>query len=128
MDSGEEHATPLPDVPDWTDKEKLAGEKELLGFRGTGHPLDDYVEKVSELASHDSTNLEGLAKNTEVTICGVLTGITRKRNRDGKPWCVMALEDRTGERGSVVLRHQLRAAGGADLGRHGGNGARTAWP
>jgi DNA polymerase-3 subunit alpha len=32
VDLGEEHATPMPDVPDWTDKEKLAGEKELLGF------------------------------------------------------------------------------------------------
>src|ERR1035441_8341572 len=96
LDSGDDHAVPLPNVPDWTDKEKLAGEKELLGFWVTGHPLDGYREKVSKRASHDSTNLEGLAKNTEVTICGVLTGITRKRNRDGKPWCVMALEDRTG--------------------------------
>ena len=26
----------------------------------------------------------------------MLTGITRKRNREGKPWCVMQLEDRTG--------------------------------
>jgi DNA polymerase-3 subunit alpha len=96
LDAGDARATPLPNVPDWTDKEKLAGEKELLGFWVTGHPLDGYLDKVTELASHDSSNLEGLAKNTEVTICGVLTGITRKRNRDGKPWCVMALEDRTG--------------------------------
>src|SRR5580693_5274995 len=28
----ETHARPLPDVPDWTEKDKLAGEKELLGF------------------------------------------------------------------------------------------------
>ncbi len=35
-------------------------------------------------------------KNVEVTLCGVLTGITRKRNREGKPWCVMMLEDRSG--------------------------------
>ena len=96
LDSGETHSTPLPNVPDWTDKEKLAGEKELLGFWVTGHPLDRYMDKVAELASHDSSNLEGLAKNTEVVICGVLTGITRKRNREGKPWCVMQLEDRTG--------------------------------
>ena len=31
-----------------------------------------------------------------MTICGVLTGITRKRNKEGKPWCAMTLEDRTG--------------------------------
>jgi DNA polymerase-3 subunit alpha len=96
LDGGETHSTPLPNVPDWTDKEKLGGEKELLGFWVTGHPLDRYMDKVTELASHDSSNLDGLAKNTEVVVCGVLTGITRKRNREGKPWCVMQLEDRTG--------------------------------
>ena len=58
----EPHATPLPNVPDWTDKEKLAGEKELLGFWVTGHPLDRYADKVAELATHDTSNLEGLAK------------------------------------------------------------------
>jgi len=92
----EPHYAPLPNVPDWTDKEKLGGEKELLGFWVTGHPLDRYSDKVAELATHDSSNLEGLTKNNEVTLCGVLTGIVRKRNREGKPWCVMTLEDRSG--------------------------------
>ena len=66
---------PLPNVPDWTDKEKLAGEKEMLGFYVTGHPLDHYMDKVAELATHTTSNLEGLAKGTEVALCGVLTGI-----------------------------------------------------
>jgi DNA polymerase-3 subunit alpha len=92
----EPHHAPLPNVPDWTDKEKLAGEKELLGFWVTGHPLDAFNDKVAELATYDSAKLDGLAKNTEVTLCGVLTGITRKRNKDGKPWCAMTLEDRNG--------------------------------
>ena len=47
--------TPLPNVPDWTAKEKLAGEKEMLGFYVTGHPLDRYMDKVRELATHDSS-------------------------------------------------------------------------
>jgi DNA polymerase-3 subunit alpha len=94
---GDEHpAKPLPNVPDWTEKDKLAGEKELLGFWVTGHPLDRYADKVSELATHDSSTLEGLAKNAEVTLCGVLTGVTRKRNKEGKPWAAMTLEDRSG--------------------------------
>ena len=50
----EPHTAPLPNVPDWTDKEKLAGEKELLGFWVTGHPLDRYADKIAELATHDS--------------------------------------------------------------------------
>ena len=45
---------------------------------------------------HDSASLEGLEKGVEVKLCGVLTGITRKRNKEGKPWAAMALEDRSG--------------------------------
>jgi DNA polymerase-3 subunit alpha len=99
----EEVDPPLPNVPDWTDKEKLAGEKELLGFWVTGHPLDRYEDKISELATHDSSSLEGLAKGVEVKLCGVLTGITRKRNREGKPWAAMMLEDRIGSLEALVF-------------------------
>ena len=107
-------STPLPNVPDWTDKEKLAGEKELLGFWVTGHPLDRYADKVARAGQRTTrVNLEGLAKNAEVALCGVLTGITRKRNKEGKPWAAMTLEDRTGSVEAMVLRHQLRAAGAA---------------
>jgi DNA polymerase III subunit alpha len=99
----EHHAAPLPNVPDWSDKEKLTAEKEMLGFWVTGHPLDRYADKVAELASHDSSKLEGLAKGAEVTLCGVLTGITRKRNREGKPWVSMAIEDRNGSIEAMVF-------------------------
>ena len=90
-------------MPDWTDKEKLAGEKEMLGFWVTGHPLDRYAEKVADLATHDSSNLEGLGKGVEVTLCGVLTGITRKRNREGKPWVACSIEDRSGSVEAMVF-------------------------
>ncbi len=92
----EPHEMPLPNLPEWPDKEKLAGEKELLGFWVTGHPLDRYADKVAELATHDTSSLEGLAKGVEVTLCGVLTGVTRKRNKEGKPWTTMTIEDTKG--------------------------------
>ena len=99
----EHHSTPLPAVPDWTDKEKLAGEKELLGFWVTGHPLDQYASKVSELATHDSSSLDGLEKNDEVVLCGVFTNIARKRNREGKPWAAATLEDRSGSVEALIF-------------------------
>ena len=86
----------LPNVPEATLREKLSGEKEMLGFYVTGHPLDQYEDKVRELATHSSGNLEGLEKGVEVAICGVITGVQRKRNREGKPWASMMLEDREG--------------------------------
>ena len=87
---------PLPDLPDWSLKEKLTGEKELLGFYVTGHPLDQYDDKVRDLASHESGSLEGLEKGVEVALCGVLTGIQRRRNREQRLWASMSLEDRNG--------------------------------
>ncbi|MFB3778215.1 MAG: OB-fold nucleic acid binding domain-containing protein, partial [Bryobacteraceae bacterium] len=84
---------PLPQVPEWSLHEKLAGEKEMLGFYVTGHPLDQYKDKVSELATHDSSALEGLEKGAEVALCGILTGVQRKRNKEGKPWASLQLDD-----------------------------------
>jgi DNA polymerase-3 subunit alpha len=38
-----------------------------------------------------------------VALCGVLTGITRKRNREGKPWAAMMIEDRNGSVEALVF-------------------------
>jgi DNA polymerase-3 subunit alpha len=103
MMAAEEQHGELPSVPEWTDKEKLAGEKELLGFWVTGHPLDRYAEKVAELTTLDSSSLDGLAKNADVAVCGVLTGVTRKRNKEGKPWAAMTIEDRSGSIEALVF-------------------------
>ena len=103
MMAAEEHHGELPNVPEWTDKEKLAGEKELLGFWVTGHPLDRYAEKVAELTTRDSSSLDGLVKNADLALCGVLTGVTRKRNKEGKPWAAMTIEDRSGSIEALVF-------------------------
>ncbi|MCW5979399.1 MAG: DNA polymerase III subunit alpha [Bryobacteraceae bacterium] len=89
----QEPEPPLPRTPDWTPSEKLQGEKEVLGFYVTGHPLDEYRDKVRELATHDSSNIEGLAKGADVALCGIMTSVQRKRNKEGKPWASLQLED-----------------------------------
>ncbi|MDX2154738.1 MAG: DNA polymerase III subunit alpha [Bryobacteraceae bacterium] len=86
----------LPNVPEWGQREMLASEKELLGFYVTGHPLDEHAEKIAQCATHDTTSLDDLQKGTEVRLCGILTGIQRKRNKDGKLWATMQLEDLKG--------------------------------
>ncbi|MBI3667820.1 MAG: DNA polymerase III subunit alpha, partial [Acidobacteria bacterium] len=86
----------LPNVEPWPDREQLAGEKEVLGFYVTGHPLSAYEDKIRELATHDSTTLDGLSFGTEVALCGMLSSVTVKRNREGKPWASAQLEDRSG--------------------------------
>ena len=92
----QEYEEPLPIVPDWPMHDKLTGEKELLGFYVTGHPLDQYKDKVSELATHTTDGMEELAKGVEVALCGTLTGILTRRNKAGKAWASMQLEDLKG--------------------------------
>jgi DNA polymerase-3 subunit alpha len=97
---------PLPNVPDLTSKEKLQGEKEMLGFYVTGHPLDEYSDKIAELSSHDTETVQALEKGAEVKMCGILTGLQRKRTRDGKPWASMVFEDRNGSLEAMVFSTQ----------------------
>jgi DNA polymerase-3 subunit alpha len=94
---------PLPNIPDWTDREKLQYEKELLGFYVTGHPLNEYLDKISELATHDSESLEGLEKGKDVVVCGIITGIQRRRNKEGKLWASFQLEDLKGRIDAMVF-------------------------
>ena len=102
----------LPKAADWTAKEKLVGEKEMLGFYVSGHPLNDYADKISELATHDSSKLEGLEKGTEVAMCGLLTGIQRRRNKEGKPWASFVLEDLVGATDSMVFTTSYESIAG----------------
>ena len=97
---------PLPNVPDLTSQEKLAGEKELLGFYVTGHPLDQFMEKVTELATHTTETIQDLEKGVEVKMCGILTSIQRRRSKEGKPWASMTLEDLVGSSEAMVFSTQ----------------------
>ncbi len=49
------HGDDLPNIPDWEEGERLANEKEVLGFFVSGHPLDKYADKIKNLAGVIST-------------------------------------------------------------------------
>ncbi len=97
---------PLPNVPDWSGQEKLTAEKAILGFYITGHPLDQYMDKVRELATHFTSGLEGLSKSTEVVLCGILTSIAQKRNKKGELWSSLQVEDLEGAVDAMVFSTQ----------------------
>jgi DNA polymerase-3 subunit alpha len=101
--------TALPNVPDWTASETLTGEKEMLGIYVTGHPLDPFRDKVPELTPYNSGNCEKLTRGTEIKVCGILTGIQRKRNKEGKLFGVMQLEDWYGSLEALVFNSQYEA-------------------
>ncbi len=92
-------APPLPEVEAWADRQRLAGEKEALGFFLSGHPLDAHRERMREVTTHDVRNLsEG-----PVRIGGLITSLRRRRTRAGEWMAVFVLEDTTGHVECVVF-------------------------
>jgi DNA polymerase-3 subunit alpha len=90
----------LPDVPDWTEPERLMGEKEVLGFYVTGHPLEKYMGRLAAITRHDCSSLEELKHESAVTLAGILTGLRVRPSKKGDLWASGMLED---SRGSVEL-------------------------
>jgi DNA polymerase-3 subunit alpha len=100
----------LPKVPDWEEGERLANEKEVLGFFVSGHPLDKYADKIKNLAGIIST-AEALERKPperrwgkdsdpadEIQVAGIIHGFrVQKSKRDGKLYAVGSLEDATGK-------------------------------
>ena len=103
-------ADDLPKVADWEEGERLANEKEVLGFFVSGHPLDKYAEKLRNLACVIST-AEALERKPperrwggqadpadEIQLAGMLMGVQVKRSRkDQKVYAQGFLEDATGK-------------------------------
>jgi DNA polymerase-3 subunit alpha len=90
----------LPEVPDWSESERLAGEKEVLGFYVTGHPLEKYMGRLATITRHDSSSVEELAHESAVTLAGILTNLRVRPSKKGDLWASGMLED---NRGSVEL-------------------------
>jgi DNA polymerase-3 subunit alpha len=86
----------LPTVPEWNDKEKLAYEKEALGFLITGHPLDRYLDDIRRLASCEIINLSEQTDGGEVRICGIVCGLKEITTKKGDRMGFVTIEDLTG--------------------------------
>jgi DNA polymerase-3 subunit alpha len=93
-------ATALPDVPEWSDSEKLKNEKEALDFYITSHPLAQYEDVIGRFSSCSIDQVANLGINQEVIIGGMMTVVRylhTKRARNGNTrYARFRLEDFTG--------------------------------
>lgn len=65
----------LPDLPEFPEKERLAMEKEVLGFYLTNHPLAEFEATLRTFCTHSSTQLTGVEARSEVLVGGMLAAI-----------------------------------------------------
>ena len=99
-----------PHIADWEEGERLANEKEVLGFFVSGHPLDKYAEKIRNLTGIIPVS-EALERkppertwgkqndpSDEILVAGIIQGLrVQKSKRDQKLYAQACLEDATGK-------------------------------
>jgi DNA polymerase III subunit alpha len=98
-------------VPDFPLKERLAYEKELLGFYITGHPLSEYEADVKAFQTHTVAQLKETSEEIDTRICGLLTKVEVRVTKEGKkPWARVVFEDITGSSIEVMVFPDTYAA------------------
>jgi DNA polymerase III subunit alpha len=84
---------PLPNVPEWSEQERLAREKEALGFFISGHPLGRFRDIVQAFDHVNTRNLGGHA-GQKVELACVVTAVNRQiSRRDNTEWGKITVED-----------------------------------
>ncbi len=85
-------------VAPWSHTEKLAFEKELLGFYVTGHPLDEYRSVLESPRFVRIGSLGEMENKSTPTIAGQLVTVEKKfTKKDGKPFAIVVIEDLTAQ-------------------------------
>ncbi|HXY30893.1 MAG TPA: hypothetical protein VEI06_09315, partial [Gemmatimonadaceae bacterium] len=107
--SDEPEATPaplratLPNIGPWSDAERLAKEKEILGFYISGHPLEPFRTEVELFASHSVSKM-GAWTDQPMTLGVVVTAIRRQiSKRSGAEFARLTVEDFSGSSEVVVF-------------------------
>ncbi|MFC0268782.1 DNA polymerase III subunit alpha [Kushneria aurantia] len=78
----------------WSDRDRLAGEKETLGLYLTGHPIDEYE---AELARFVSTRIADLKPARELQrVAGLIVAMRTMKSKKGDTIAFVTLDDRTG--------------------------------
>jgi DNA polymerase-3 subunit alpha len=85
------------EIPDWPFRERLAYEKELLGFYLSGHPVDEFEADLRGFRTVDLGEAEEAVGPVPVRLAGVVDKLeVRMTKRDNKPYGIVSLDDPTG--------------------------------
>ncbi len=88
----------LPKVEDWTPKQKLALEKEALGFYISGHPLDRYRADLDRFKATPCAEVERKEDRAEISLGGVVVDFRERPLKSGTGrMAFFKLEDHTGQ-------------------------------
>lgn len=86
----------LISADEWSEKELLAKEREVVGFYVSGHPLRKYEVEYKSFANFHIGEVDETDEIENVRACGVITNIRTKIDKSGKPMVFFTIDDFTG--------------------------------
>ena len=107
-DEIDDAGAPLPDLPEWDERQRVAFEKEVLGFYLSSHPLTEHQETFGIYCSHSTAEAAGLPNRTPVVLGGILTSIKFSQTKNPRPgsqatkYAMFDLEDTAGLMRSIL--------------------------
>ncbi len=92
----EKQAIDYIQAPQWSEQERLFGEKETLGLYLTGHPIHRYLSELSNFITDRIIDLRP-EKNKTAVVAGIIANIRPIQTKRGDRMAVVALDDAGGQ-------------------------------
>ena len=97
------HQTTLPSIAAWSESERLANEKAILGFYTSGHPLEPFRVECELFSTHSVSDL-GTWTAESMSLCCVITSIKRQTSKkSGAEFARLTIEDFSGSSEVLVF-------------------------
>ncbi|KZZ43828.1 DNA polymerase III subunit alpha [Oleiphilus sp. HI0118] len=80
-------------IREWSEKQRLAHEKDTLGLYLTGHPFDEYESEVRRFARNAIIDLK--PSRNKIAIAGLIVDLRLMKNKRGQNMCFVTLDDRS---------------------------------
>ncbi len=92
-----------PALEEWSQEQRLAFEKETLGYFVSGHPLERFTTELARFVKRNLADLIGEGKSIECRVGGIVTDLRTRRTRKGDLMAIFTLEDLSGAVETVVF-------------------------
>lgn len=97
---GSDEGDRFSSAPEWTDEERLAGEKDTLGLYLSGHPITRFEGELDRFTSVRLCDLRARPGETQV-VAGLVVSMRTLNSRSGR-MAVISLDDRTARMDAVI--------------------------
>ena len=102
----------VAELPAWDERERLAREKEVLGFFVSGHPLDRLRPTILALPVQNAESLKECVDRTQARTLGIITAVKRKVDSKDRTMAFLTVEDYLGSYEVVVFGSIYEQFGG----------------